>query len=147
MFKFYDPKAKSVFKTINAKFFKDVDFVEGYIVRIIVFEEANIIFPLDVIIIIESSPTSDITCDTIQNNIVGEPHRDQLLAPQEVILLRGSVRERRSAFPNDYIAYLHKHKSSTSSEWINTKKDKLEDMVSEDDQVSFHYDMGSVNFK
>jgi hypothetical protein len=56
-FKFYDPKAKSFFETINARNLEDVDFVKGDTVRNIVFEEVNIIIPPN-IIGIESIPTS-----------------------------------------------------------------------------------------
>ena len=109
-FKFYDPKDKSFFKTINAGFLEDVDFVERETVRNIVFEEENIIISPDVIGI-ESIPASDITHDVVQNNAVGASSREQILAPQEAVPLRGSTRERRSALPDDYIAYLQEHES------------------------------------
>ena len=47
------------------------------------FFQENIIIPLDVIGI-ESTPSLDITYDAVQNNVVGEPPREQTLAPQEV---------------------------------------------------------------
>ena len=136
--------AKSFSETINARFLEDVDFVEGDTVRNIVFEEENIIIPPDVIGI-ESIPTSDITYDAILNNVDGEPPREQTLTPQEVVPLRRSTRERRSALPNDYIAYLQEHESSTSPEWIDVGKDEFEHIVMEDDPVNFHQAMKSAN--
>jgi len=118
--------------------------VKGDTVRNIVFEEENIILPTDVIGI-ESIPTSDIAYDTIQNNVDGDPPREQTLAPQEVVPLRRSTRERRSALPDDYIAYLQEHASSTSREWIDTEKDEFEHIVMEDDPINFHQAMESAN--
>ena len=79
--------------------------MEGDTVRNIVLEKENIIISPDVIGI-ESIPVSDITYDTIQNNVDREPSREQILAPQDIVSLRRSIRERISALPDDYIAYL-----------------------------------------
>ena len=68
-FKFYDPKAKSFFETINARFLKDVDFVEGDTIRNIVFEEENIIIPQDVIGI-ESIPTSELLMTQLKTMLI-----------------------------------------------------------------------------
>ena len=35
-------------------------------------------------LVFESTPSLDITYDAVQNNVVGEPPREQTLAPQEV---------------------------------------------------------------
>jgi hypothetical protein len=40
--------------------------------------------------------------------------------------LRRSTRERRSALPDNYIAYLQEHESSISPEWIDAEKDEFE---------------------
>ena len=96
----------------------------------------NIIIP-PYVIGIKSIPTSDITYDAVQNNVDGEPPREQTLAPQEVVPLRRSTRERRSVLPNDYITYLQEHESSTSPEWIDVEKDEFEHIVMEDDRVYF----------
>ena len=132
-FKFYDPKAKSFFIDDNARFFEDVDILEGDTVRNIVFEG------------IESIPISDITYDAVQNNVDAESPREQTLAPQEVVPLRRFTRERRSALPNDYIAYLQEHESFTSLYWIDADKDAFEHIVMEDIPVNFHQAMKSAN--
>ena len=59
--------------------------------------------------------------------------------------LRRSTRERRSALPYDYIAYLQEHESSTSPDWIDVEKDEFEHIVMEDDPVNFHQIMESAN--
>ena len=117
--------------------------LKGDTVRIIVFEEENTIIPPDVIGI-KSIPASDITHDAVQNSFVGEPPREQTLAPQEVVPLRKSTRERRTALLDDYIAYLQEHESSTSLEWIDVEKDVFQHMV-EDDPINFHQAMESAN--
>ena len=59
--------------------------------------------------------------------------------------LRRSIRERRSALPDDYIAYLQEHESFTSPNWIDAGKDEFEHIVMEDDPVDFHQVMESAN--
>ena len=41
-YKFYDPTTKSIFETINARFFEDVEFTRGERINDFVFEEEYI---------------------------------------------------------------------------------------------------------
>jgi len=112
-FKFYDPKSKSIFETINARFFEDIEFAGGDSVRDIVFEEEYVNIPTGVIGISQDI-IPEFASDTPQDN-VGEPPaqevvpREQTLDPQESMPLRRSTRERRSAMPNDYIVFLQEY--------------------------------------
>ena len=58
-YKFYDPTTKSIFETGNARFFEDVEFAGGDMVRDFVFEEEYINI-LTAIINIDHDPIPNI---------------------------------------------------------------------------------------
>ena len=160
-YKFYDPTLRSFFETGNARFLEEVEFGKEENIRKVVFEEEPVIDSAQVLIPIavqETTPVIDNDVPTIVDDIVQEQDNDEVLPqipiqqpqqPQEVPLRR-SVRERRSAIPDDYIIFLQEHedgiglteddpinfcqamRSSNSQNWINAMKDEMKSMQDND---------------
>ena len=116
-YKYYDPTTKSIFETGNARFFEDVEFDAGDKDKDFVFEEEYVDIPIAVIDI-DQAPIPDIVqeVDPSQNNIQ-EPlvPEEQTLPSLEPMPLWRSIREMRSAVPNDYIVFLQEHEFDISA--------------------------------
>ena len=151
-YKLYDLTTKSFFETRNARFFKDVEFDRGDKDRDFAFEEEYVDIPTAVIDI-DQAPIPNIVqeADPNQNNIKEPPvPEEQTLPPPEPTPLRRSIRERRSALPDDYIVFLQEHEfdigaveddpinfhqaleSSKSQEWINAMNEEIKSMKDND---------------
>ena len=151
-YKFYDPTTKSIFETVNARFFEDAEFDGGDKDRDFSFEEEYVGIPT-AIIDIDQAPIPDIVqeANPNQNNIQEPPvPEEQTLPPPEPTPLRRSTRERRSALPDDYIVFLQEHEfdisaveddpinfrqaleSSKSQEWINSMNKEIKSMKDND---------------
>ena len=140
-YKFYDPTAKSIFETRNARFFEDVEFAGGERFKDFVFDEEkeNDDYPQIVIdndqnqviipdIVPITTPGLDIVNISPTEAVVPE---EQTLQPLEPVPLRRSTRERRSALSDDYIVFLQEHEFDIG--------------VVEDDPINFRQAMDSSN--
>ena len=138
-YRFYDPTIRSIFDMGNAQFFENVEFARGDKVRDFLFEEecVNIL-----IVVINNDQTSihDIIqeANLDQDNVEEPPiqnqeivSEEQILHPEEPMLLRRSTRERRSGVPNDYIIFLQEHEVDIG--------------MAEDDLINFHQAMEISN--
>ena len=160
-YKFYDPTARSIFETGNARFFEDVEFAGGDKVRDIVFQEEYVDIPTD-LINIDPISSIDIYQEPIpeQGDEIEPPVQEaipeeaipeeQTLPPQEPMPLRRSTRERRSAIPDDYVVFLQEHEvdigmmeddpinlrqameSSNSQKWIDAMNEEIKSMKDND---------------
>ena len=151
-YKFYDSTTKSIFETGNARFFEDVEFDGGDKDRDFAFEEEYVDIPTAVIDI-DQIIIPDIVQDAYpnQSNIQEPPLlEEQTLPPPEPTPLRRYTRERRSAFPDDYIVFLQEHEFdigameddpinfrqaleiSKSQEWIDTMNEEIKSMKDND---------------
>ena len=135
--KFYDPTTKLSFKFENARFFDDVEFVGGDIVKDFVFEKEYV----DILIGVINKDLGlipDFIQDTIDQDNIGEPSvqevvlEEQTLSPQKPMLLRRSTRESRSTVPYDCIVFLWEHEVDVG--------------VIENDLINFCHAMKSSNF-
>ena len=151
-YKFYDPTTKSIFETGNARFFEDVEFDMRDKDRDFAFEEEYVDIPTAVIDIVQA-PIPDIVQEAYpnQNNIQEPPvPEEQTLPPLEPTPLRRSIRERRSALPDDYIVFIQEREfdigaveddpinfcqaleSSKSQEWIDAMNEEIKSMKDND---------------
>ena len=159
-YKSYDPTTKAIFKTGNARFFEDVEFVGGEKIKDFVFEEEHVEIPLisfdnDQVqasipdIVQEAIPNQDNVVDPLSQvqQIVPE---EQTLQPQEPMPLRRSTRERRSAISDDYVVFLQEHEvdigvveddpinfrqaieSSNSQKWIDATNEEMKSVKDND---------------
>jgi transposase InsO family protein len=159
-YKFYDPTTKAIFETGNARFFEDVEFAGGERVTDFVFDEEYVEIPLIAIdndrdqvsipdIVQEATPDQDnvIISPSESQQLVPE---EQTLQPQELMPLRRSTRERRSAVPDDYIVFLQEHEvdigvveddpinfrqaieSSNSQKWLDAMNEEIKSMKDND---------------
>ena len=153
-YKFYDLTTKVIFETGTAVFFEDISFGEKNKVRDTVFEEESVSIPetihKDGFQETDEEPQQD-NVVIPPNEIEGPVHDEQIQQPQEQeqqvqVPLRRSIRERRSAIPDDYIVYLLEHeesgglmedepinfreamKSSYSDKWISAMNEEYNSM-------------------
>jgi hypothetical protein len=151
-YKFYDPTNRIIFKTNTVKFFEDVMVQRGNTNQI-VFEESQDSpireAPTSVPIVIKISGDSLVheRTSVVNEPIVDEPpeieenpEQDNVdvdkepippQKPQEVVSLRRSTRERRSAISNNYIVFL--------------QENELNIGIMEDDPVTLRQALDSVN--
>ena len=74
-YKFYDPTTKAIFETRNARFFEDVEFVEGEKIKDFVFEEEHVEIPL---IVFDNDQVQDSIPNIVQEAI---PDQDNVVDP------------------------------------------------------------------
>ena len=145
-------KTKLIFEIGNARFFEDVEFDRGDKDRDFSFEEEYVDIPTAVIDIDQALiPKIVQEADPKQNNIQEPPvPEEQTLPPPEPTPLWRSTRERRSAFPDDYIVFLQEHEfdigavendtinfrqaleSSKSQEWIDAMNEEIKSLKDND---------------
>jgi len=131
-YKFYDPRLKTIFETGTTTFFEDIEFGGKNKVRNFVLEEESVTIPEPIHTVAfdktNSEPLQDIVIESpTQDNLV--IHEEQTQDPQESMLhepipLWRSIRERRSAIPDDYMIFLQEHEENNC--------------MMEDDPVNFH---------
>ncbi|KAF7833356.1 Retrovirus-related Pol polyprotein from transposon TNT 1-94 [Senna tora] len=116
-YKFYDPSNRSFFETRNAKFIEDVGPSGSGNPREVTFEEEYVTIPSTVTVDIDQvvlpsivpavneDPVEDATEPEITPIEIHEHHYDDDAPqhPQEQVLLRRSVREKKKAISNDYV--------------------------------------------
>ena len=159
-YKFYDPTLKTIFETGTAQFFEDIEFGGRNKVRDIIFEERLVSIPKPIPTIASdniqvSTPVvvQEVNPELPQDNVEQNPIQDevnfpmeQTQQPQQPMPLRRSIRERKSAIPDDYIVFLQEHdgdigmmeddpfnfhqamQSSNSQRWIEAKNEEYKSM-------------------
>ena len=74
-YKFYDPTTKAIFETGNARFFEEVEFVGGEMIKDFVFEEEHVEIPL---IAFDNDQVQASIPDIVQEAI---PNQDNVVDP------------------------------------------------------------------
>ena len=113
-------------------FFEDIEFWGRNKVKDFVFKEEFVSIPTI------TFDNDQVSSPEHQDNVEQLPTQDEVIVPeeqtqqpQEQMPLRRSVRERRSAIPDDYIIFLQEHEDDIG--------------VMEDDPINFHQAMQSSN--
>ena len=151
-FKFYSSSSNTIFETGNAKFIEDVENSGSSQSRNITFEEERVNLP-----VVDTESDGVITPVVGQDTDAGHHTVPELSPtnvvkpqqPQSEVPLRRSIRERRSAIPDDYIVYLQEHEFDIgleddpisfnqakqcvdSQKWIDAMEDELKSMKDND---------------
>ncbi|KAK7341990.1 hypothetical protein VNO80_24931 [Phaseolus coccineus] len=161
-YKFFDPTSRSIFETGNARFLEEIEFGREEDLRNVGFEEEFVVENDKVIVpVVIHDTTPELNNDVqapIPNIVVQQndnevfphaPPNDQTQQPQE-LSLRRSIRERRSAIPDDNIVFLQEHEdaiglteedsinfcqamcSSNASKWIDAMNEEMKSMNDND---------------